>query len=399
MVLKSAAGILGSICLLLLSFIGLSANEPAYGTSQEPSARGLNASTRRGDWWMFGRDPQHRRYSPFTGPSTATVKWECIICDESSHQTWTPISLAADGTLYVGSNHLYAINPDGTVEWEFECGEVWSTPAIGDDGTLYFGSDDRKFYALYPDGSPKWTQACGDRITSSPAIGEDGTIYVCLDKSLFALSPEGTEKWRYDTSWDTNSSPAIGRDGTIYFASTDFDTRSSELYALTAAGEVLWSCPLNDYAYSPVIAPDESIYINSVHTLFAVSNKGAVRWRCEVDSVNYSDPAIAADGTIYVGGRGKLHAINPDGSSRWESELSGSTTCAYSSPTVGANGVIYIGGGYTNKVYAFRSDGSLLWEHETTAAVNCAPVIAPDSTLYIGGWDCKLYAFVDLETP
>ena len=44
---------------------------------------------------------------------------------------------------------IYAINPDGTKQWEFKTeGGVYSSPAIGNDGTVYVGSYGGNVYAL-----------------------------------------------------------------------------------------------------------------------------------------------------------------------------------------------------------------------------------------------------------
>jgi eukaryotic-like serine/threonine-protein kinase len=56
-------------------------------------------------------------------------------------------AIGADGTIYVSSAKLYAINPDGTQRWAFPKAG-YSSPAIGADGTIYVGSVDRNLYAI-----------------------------------------------------------------------------------------------------------------------------------------------------------------------------------------------------------------------------------------------------------
>jgi outer membrane protein assembly factor BamB len=108
-------------------------------------------------------------------------------------------AIAADGTIYVGSNDrkLYALKPDGTKKWEFETGDkVQSSPALDSDGKIYFGSLDNKLYAVKPNGTKEWEFATDGVVTSSPAIGSDGTIYFgSWDHKFYALKPDGTKKW------------------------------------------------------------------------------------------------------------------------------------------------------------------------------------------------------------
>lgn len=90
-------------------------------------------------WPMFGHDAQHTGRSPFNGPGAAGYRWRYLIGDF----VYSSPAIAADGTIYVGSSddHLYALNPNGTLRWRYPTGgEIWSSPAIGPDGTIYVGS-------------------------------------------------------------------------------------------------------------------------------------------------------------------------------------------------------------------------------------------------------------------
>ena len=119
----------------------------------------------------------------------------------------------ANNTIYIGSddNYVYALNPDGTLKWRYQTGDiVFSSPAIDSDGVIYIGSEDNYVYALNPDGTLKWSYKTGDWVDSSPAVADDGTIYVgSNDGYLYALNPDGTLKWRYQTGNKVDSSPAV----------------------------------------------------------------------------------------------------------------------------------------------------------------------------------------------
>jgi outer membrane protein assembly factor BamB len=66
--------------------------------------------------------------------------------------------IGSDGIIYFGglvgfSGGLLALNPVGTVKWEYYIGNgVESAPAIGSDGTIYFGCNDGYFYAIQGSG-------------------------------------------------------------------------------------------------------------------------------------------------------------------------------------------------------------------------------------------------------
>lgn len=179
------------------------------------------------------------------------------------------------------NGHVYAINPNGSLKWDFKAlGDVESSAAIGADGTIYIGSK-------YPD----YAYLGGDR-TDLTEIGSNTTGY------LYAIDPDdGTCLWYTDLYGHVKSSPAIGADGTIYVGSDKEDV----------------------FAVNPTT--------------------GAIAWQYPTRGPVRSSPAIAADGTIYIGSAdGNLYRLNPDGTLRHLLEADGMVT---SSPTIRADGTLY----------------------------------------------------------
>jgi outer membrane protein assembly factor BamB len=96
------------------------------------------------------------------------------------------MTVAADGTLYVASRFLYAVNRDGSVKWTFKSERTYTdgdqfarAPLIGDDGTVYILSFYQQLYAINADGRKKW-QVHGD-----PRRGpEFGGLFLTLDGRL-----------------------------------------------------------------------------------------------------------------------------------------------------------------------------------------------------------------------
>ena len=190
-------------------------------------------------------------------------------------------SIAEDGIIYIGSKEgkVYAINPDGILEWSYEAKDllkideiiysrehvdemhlngISALPAIGKDGTIYVGAWNSYFYALNPDGTLKWkfeTPAAFEGVSSSAAIGADGTIYVGSNSGYFyALNPDGTEKWKFKgpSFGAILNSPAIGSDGTVYVG---VDTH---LYAFSSEEEGMVEEP--EELIEPPKSKDEIIY-------------------------------------------------------------------------------------------------------------------------------------------
>ncbi len=208
------------------------------------------------------------------------IKWE----ERTGWCVFSSPALNYDGDIVVGSkdHNLYNITdngPDHTVNWKHPFGTFYdghlvdASPAIAEDGTIYVGVDPygaamqgelqivgNSFYAVNPDGSLKWQFPTGDGVESSPAIGPDGTIYFgSYDSTFYAVTDGGTEgilKWSYKTGGIIDASPAVGADGTVYIGSRD-----STMYAFNPDGSIRWTYPLPDGIESSVtIAGNGSIY-------------------------------------------------------------------------------------------------------------------------------------------
>jgi large repetitive protein len=137
-------------------------------------------------------------------------------------------TVGPDGSLYVGANNsnLYAISPDGRLEWLFEAEReiagIWSTPALSSDGsTLYFGANRGGVYAVNrADGSLRWQYSIVGSIYSSPAV--DGTDIVYTGSTVghvLALDgASGSLVFDYDARAPIWTAPALRPDGAVVVA-------------------------------------------------------------------------------------------------------------------------------------------------------------------------------------
>ncbi len=170
-------------------------------------------------------------------------------------------AVVARNLVIIGSmdSSLYAINKDGTLEWEFRSnGPIRSTPAVKDD-RVYFRNFSGTFYALdintgeevwnikNPRDSIRagyglnWTDENTylvdewDFFTSSPAIYESHA-YMGIGRRFYAINLETKEiDWTFVATDLVHSSPAIWEEK-VYFGAWDGRVFSLDIHT----GEVVW---------------------------------------------------------------------------------------------------------------------------------------------------------------
>jgi hypothetical protein len=157
----------------------------------------------------------------------------------------------------LGTNALYAFNPDGSTQhvWQVVGNVFYSSPAIGSDGVIYIGCVDvytatnGKLYAFNQDGTTGHVWDAGAGFVSSPAIGTNGTIYIGRgDGAVFGFNPDGTTQrvWSVPISgFALLASPTIGADGTIYIGSN-----GNRFYAFNPNGTTALVYNVGGWIYS-----------------------------------------------------------------------------------------------------------------------------------------------------
>jgi len=129
-------------------------------------------------------------------------------------------AIGADGTVYVYSEaNLYIFSPQGKRKGKFDY--EGRSPVIGQDGTVFTGTI--HFRALNPDGSLKWQKFVFDYpFGSTLSIGSDGTLYGgTYEENMIAYNPDGSIRFIYPTSANVITSPAIDSHGNIYVGSSN----------------------------------------------------------------------------------------------------------------------------------------------------------------------------------
>jgi outer membrane protein assembly factor BamB len=108
----------------------------------------------------------------------------------------SPAVVGPDGTIYVADQGraLTAISPTGQTKWrsvKYSIPTLPTTPAVSSSGTIYYCVSNSLF-AVTPEGTVEWAfpvvpPSDGDLITS-PTIGPDGTVYFGVYTTLYAVA-------------------------------------------------------------------------------------------------------------------------------------------------------------------------------------------------------------------
>jgi outer membrane protein assembly factor BamB len=378
-----------------------------YTIIQEQTEK-LKASPMDSAWPMFCHDTRHTGRSSYGKVGNfRALRWKYKIPNADPLIKSSP-AIDKNGTIYLGFlpaksvDTFYAINPNGTKKWSYDCDWVQSSPAIANDGTIYVGSDTGFLHAFSPNGTRKWrVRICHGWVYSSPVIDENGTIYVAgvNGRNIVAVYPNGTKKWSYYTNDYIYDSPAIDKNGILYCGSND-----GFLYAIFKGnGTLKWKYKTKLDANSPTISDDGIIYLcSNDHYLRALYPNGTLKWKFSVgfDALT-SSPALGNDGNIYFGCHaGYIYSLNSStGEENWryptEAEVSGPIS-------IDGNGIIY-GSDWDGNFYALNPDGTARWKFKTNKSILTSPVIGEDGTIFIGSWTGYLYALeiieIDNEPP
>ncbi len=370
-------------------------------------------------WPLFRNDSRNTGRSLLKGIYTGDMPWAF---STGKGVFSTPV-VDVQGVIYVGSadHWFYAINPDGSLGWKFETGEIIdSAAALGpfsaDKGyaTVTFISGDGRMYQLRTgDGIEDarqrllWTYEAELRpgvsynrwFEGNVAVGPDGTLYAGnTNFNYYAIRPDGSLKWTYSTGSNNWSQAAFGEDGTIYWGSVDTFVR-----AVSPQGKELWKRrTLGFVAASAAVGSDGTVYIGSFDSfLYALEPRnGKMKWKFSTGDHIYCSAALGADAqgnttAIYFGSTdGVFYALLPDGRLKWKLAVGDPIR---SSPVIGldANGeeILYFGAG-DGRLYALNAaDGSLRWAFDTTPDdpelrdrndLNGSPALGKTG-VYIGG--------------
>lgn len=303
----------------------------------------------RGQWPMWGGDPQHSGFAAVnvTNDSHGVI-WDIMptgsgYFNGSYHHTGATPIIAADGTIYVSSSsgNVTAVDQSGSVIWTITVdGSPTNPMVLLSNGSLFLaaGADTvhNGFFAYcilingticwkaqVPGLHPYWTVVDGnDTIYVAAKRENDDVIHSAMNATLVAISRNGSVLWTKDCGSERFQMPAVSSNGTVYFL-TGF-----HLYAFGRQGEMKWDCVLpylSMYNRSePIVLPDGSVEFLSSGILFRVSPTGAI-----VCSTNISEDMDHPGNLLYDPENGmsyavlnnEIIAVDGNGTVRWRSGI------------------------------------------------------------------------------
>jgi outer membrane protein assembly factor BamB len=222
---------------------------------------------------------------------------------------------------FAAGPHLWAIQPDGVVEWRFEArSKIFTTPTVDDDGTVYVGSLDDHVYAVSPEGRMRWSYRTGADNESSIVLGDDGSLYFGSDdKHVYALDRDGKLRWSAETRGYVRGPIGLGIDGTV-LAGT-FGPTPALLGLSPKDGQVRFRFDVTKVdsteigvAAGPLVDRDGHIYFGAHDDyVYSLTGRGELRWLFRTEGDVDSPPVLGADGRLYVGSDDRsLRAIEDD---------------------------------------------------------------------------------------
>jgi len=330
-------------------------------------------------------------------------------------------AIDGDKTLYVttgiGSTHqgmLYALAPDGTLQWSYTHTTALFSPVISNNGNILVQDFYDKVICLSKTGSILWSynqykythfENVGQRC---PAVAADGTLYVA-GCGLHALDPlTGARKWAIRENFKARSSPSVGADGTVYITLGSWNMTVG-LAAINPDSTTKWNLELTNYyemSYSPpAIDRNGTVYLGAEGSegaqksmnVYAFDPGGSLKWRYPVDGERTvrASPVIDSNGNIIVATKAnglefpaKVIALSPEGRKIWDYTLvnvHATDDDIYCTPAIDNHGTIWFAA-ETGFLYELSPEGKLRGQYWLPCSCNwSSPAISGDGVLYLGG--------------
>ena len=220
---------------------------------------------------------------------------------------------------------LYCLDLEGHLIWSFSArfdkkydfADYFQSSPLISGNAIFFGCGDGYFYALnLADGTLEWEFQTGDVVHTSPATDGDKIYFGSFDGYIYALSvADGSLLWKFKTvglryfpKGEVQGSPVIANSLVIAGA------RDYNVYALDAGkGYCHWNKVFTKGWVLANSVHDSVLYLAGAdeRILAAVDpGTGAIKWKQDMEFLQFG-PAVFANDRLYTGTTiGKLHCID-----------------------------------------------------------------------------------------
>lgn len=330
------------------------------------------------------------------------------------------IGVAPDGkTLYVATlgGRLEALaTSDGSSRFSFDLGDrSYTAPAVAADGTIYVGSDAGVLYALRPNGDVRFrTKLPGSgggpkkhpEIDVAPLLLGDEVVFAA-GNVLYRCGRDGAVKSTFAAPGKIFTAPAALPDGTVVFGD-----QAGFVHGITADGTPRFKTSLGgpDVDGSPavfangdfVIATDAAASTGQGH-IARLDGRGAILWKTAVAGHVRGPLSIGRDGDVRVGhfaggksvfqtagptqqGPGLVRLRGGDGAIVSELAIRGTGSTEFGiagGPTESANGYELFGSPHDELVLVAGADGATVTRIPVDGDVDAPPAVLPSGEVVV----------------
>ncbi|MCC7479278.1 PQQ-binding-like beta-propeller repeat protein [bacterium] len=320
-------------------------------------------------WMQFKYDAGNTGYVPWAGTSVGEELWV--------YATGAAINgdavLGLDGTLYAANvaGELHAVNPDGSRKWMLDLGaQILSAPLVAPSGDIFVASD--ALYCVAPDGSLRWSNPEGKGgYGGHPKILPDGSI-ACEGQ---IISPTGQMLGSFKAGSRFAGGKLISPEGRLL-------TGGSQMRCYDEVQRALWLYVPGTNDSVPSLRSDGAVLVGSYEGLLhCINADGEKVWDYDAGFFHsiYGSPACAPDGTIAFGAYDHCVVLEGDGSLRWSLPVQGEV---WAGPAIDAEGKIYFCTYHDGLVLCNQASGSAVWSLDIGSFITASPCIGLDGTVY-----------------
>jgi outer membrane protein assembly factor BamB len=369
--------------------------EALFAEPVDASLDARHATSRVGSEVLDGdgepiQEPKNATKESTTAPGALSIVWS------KRHSDWVTSSpRLTRGRVVYGcrDGHLYCVEPDGKVHWNYDSGAgIGATPAV-EDGRVFCGNYAGRAFALRDkDGKELWSTDLASKLVASPSAGDKHVFFATQGGEIVALDKKnGREVWRHAAGGKLRTAP-LAHDGDVFAAGGE----GALICFAEKSGQVRWSYDAGSpVVSSPLLAEGRLVFGCKDGTVHAVAAKdGAPLWSMRTKGAVQATPGLG-DGFVYIGSSDKrLYAVRlRSGDVAWSFPTK---AAILASPCV-QEGKVYVAA-YDQHTYVLEAEsGRELARLRLKAPIYSSPLVA-DGRIYCGSNDGTVYCMSDIRT-